>query len=464
MANKNVILATDSYKFSQYAQYPEGSEEIFEYLESRGGRFPETLFIGLQPLLSLFAERITQAHVEAADRFVSQHIGPNVFYRKGWEYIVNKLDGKLPIRIRAVPEGTVVPVHNILASIESTDDNCAWVPGPLETQLIRAIWYPTTVGTLSYTVKKTIRKYLELTGDVNLLPFKFHDFGARGVSSAESAAIGGMAHLVNFMGTDTVEGILYAQEHYLTQAMIGFSIVASEHSTMTSWGGPEGEIKAMKNLIDRFLHKDATVACVSDSFSIYNAIIQHWGTTLKDQIVKSGGTLVIRPDSGDPVQVTLECVQLLGEKFGYSVNDKGYKVLHPAVRLIQGDGIDDVMVEKILANFAKHSWSADNIAFGCGGGLLQKVNRDTQKFAVKASAIRVNGAWRDVYKDPITDPGKMSKKGRLTLLRKGKQYVTVRIEDVVNYPGYEEVLQTVFENGEIKKQYTFEEVRANSNK
>lgn len=460
----SIILKTDSYKFGQWPQYPDNATEIFEHMLSRGGRFAETLFFGLQPHLGVLAIPVTQADVDAAERFVGQHIGPGVFNKAGWQYIVDKHAGRLPVRIRAVPEGTVVPTKNVLLTVEATDPKCVWLVGPLETPTLRAVWYGTTVATLSYTVKKTIRKYLEMTGDVNLLPFKFHDFGARGVSSGESAGIGGAAHLVNFMGTDTVEGILFAQQNYATQAMIGFSIVASEHSTMTSWGGPSGEVLAMANLIEKFLKKGTIVACVSDSYNIYNAIIQHWGTTLKDKIIKSGGTLVVRPDSGDPVEVTLRCVELLGEKFGTMMNEKGYRVLHPSVRLIQGDGIDDVMVEKILANFQKHGWSADNIAFGCGGGLLQKVDRDTLKFAMKCSAIKVDGEWRDVYKDPVTDPGKTSHRGRLTLIRKGKDFKTIRIEERDSYPDYEEVLQTVFENGVITKQYTFEEVRANSEK
>ena len=167
----------------------------------------------------------------------------------------------------------------------------------------------------------------------------------------ESAGLGGAAHLVNFMGTDTITGILYAQKYYNTTEMVGFSIPAAEHSTMTSWGGREGEVKAMENMIDKFSKPGSIYAVVSDSYDIYNAIIQHWGTTLRSKILKSGGTLVVRPDSGDPVEVTLRCVQLLAEKFGHSINAKGYKVLNPHVRLIQGDGIDGAMIEKILQNF-----------------------------------------------------------------------------------------------------------------
>lgn len=455
----NTVLDTDSYKFSHWKQYPTKTKTVFSYVESRGGKFPVTRFFHLQPYLKLLETPITMEMVEQADRFVTAHIGPGIFNRAGFEYIVKKHHGYLPVRIRAVPEGTVVPTGNILVSIENTDPQCFWLPSYLETAILRATWYGTTVCTLSYSIRETIKQYLEMTGDPSLLPFKLHDFGARGVSSFESAGIGGAAHLVNFLGTDNVTGILYAQEFYNTQDMLGFSIPAAEHSTMTSWGGREGEVKAMENMLDQFAGEGKLVACVSDSYDIYNAITQHWGTTLRSKILEKGGTLVVRPDSGDPIEVTLRCVQLLAEKFGYSVNEKGYKVLNPAVRLIQGDGIDDVMVGKILANYAKHGFSADNIAFGCGGGLLQKVDRDTLKFTMKCSAINVDGEWVDVFKDPITDQGKKSKKGRMTLIRKDGQYATIRQEEYTS--SAEEVLVPVFENGKVLKEYTFAEVRAN---
>lgn len=469
MNTHNLILNTDSYKPSHWLQYPQGATNQFSYIESRGGEHLETVVFGLQIFFKdVLVKPITQADIDEADAFISAHIGPNIFNRAGWQHIINKYNGFLPVRICAVPEGSVIPTHNILLSIELTeeaekDGNLVWLVSYLETALLRAVWYGTTVATNSYAMKQTIKKYLEMTGDPSLLPFKLHDFGARGVSSFESAGIAGAAHLVNFMGSDTITGVRYAQKYYNTKDMVAFSIPAAEHSTMTSWGGREGEVKAMENMIRQFSKPGSLYAVVSDSYDIYNAIIQHWGTTLREQVRKSGGTLVVRPDSGDPIEVTLRCVQLLAEKFGVAVNDKGYKVLSPHVRLIQGDGIDGAMIEKILANFAKHGYSADNIAFGCGGGLLQKVDRDTQKFAMKCSAMKVDGKWIDVFKDPITDKVKKSKKGRLTLVKYDAGYITVRENDP-RVTFFENVLIPVYENGKILREYTFAEVRANSEK
>jgi nicotinamide phosphoribosyltransferase len=174
-------------------------------------------------------------------------------------------------------------------------------------------------------------------------------------------------------------------------------------------------------------------------------------------ILKREGTLVVRPDSGVPKDVVLKVIQILGEKLGYTTNAKGYKVLVPQIRVIQGDGVDYESVGGILENLKNHGWSADNIGFGMGGALLQKLDRDTQKFAFKCSEAIVNGERRDVYKDPITDHGKKSKKGRLKLVKDNSGYRTVSESE-----SGQDQLEVVFENGEIKKQYTFEEVKENS--
>lgn len=461
----NLILNTDSYKPSHWLQQRPGTINQFSYVESRGGKFPVTVFSGLQPLLiDWLSKPITMQDIDEAERFLAAHGTP--FNREGWEYIVNTYGGYLPVSIKAVPEGLVVPTGNVLVTIEATDQKSWWLVSYLETMVLRAVWYMTTVATQSWTLKQLIKSYLEETGDVSLLPFKLHDFGARGVSSFESAGIGGAAHLINFMGTDTISGVLYAQRYYNTQSMVGFSIPAAEHSTITSWGR-DNEVKAYENMVRQFAKPGSILAVVSDSYDIFNAVSNLWGEELRQLVVDSGATVVIRPDSGDPVDVNRRLIEILGEKFGYTVNAKGYKVLNN-VRLIQGDGVCEETIRAILSTFKNMGWSADNIAFGMGGALLQKVDRDTLKFAMKCSAIAVAEGteapvWYDVYKDPITDSGKRSKRGRLKLVRMkaDNSYHTVR-EDVVVKGPHEEVLVEVFRNGKILKLYTFGAVRANS--
>ena len=462
----NLLLNTDSYKASHWLQYPPGTDATFFYVESRGGLYDRTLFFGLQAILKEYLTKpITHANVDEARDVFAAHGEP--FNEAGWRYIIERHGGHMPIRIRAVPEGTVVPTHQALVTIESTDPDAYWVPSYLETMLLR-LWYPVTVATTSWHAKQTIRQFLERTSDdpAGQLPFKLHDFGARGVSSAESAALGGSAHLVNFMGTDNVPSLLAARAYY-SEPMAGFSIPAAEHSTITSWGR-EHEVDAYRNMLRQFAKPGAVVAVVSDSYDIYNAIREHWGKTLKEEVIKSGATLVVRPDSGDPVQVVHQCLVLLDEAFGHTVNGKGYKVLNH-VRVIQGDGVNPNSIRAILERVTSAGYATDNLSFGMGGALLQHLNRDTQNFALKCSAARIDGRWIDVYKDPVTDKGKGSKRGRMTLLRHRElgtfQTLPVPPEaeslaDVVKPPGFDDAMVTVWENGHLVRDWTFAEVRS----
>jgi len=290
MSISNLILNSDSYKYSQWNQYPPGTEYVYSYIESRGGVWPSTVFFGLQAFIKEYLTTpITSADVDEAESIILAHGEP--FYREGWDYIVDELGGKLPIIIKAVPEGSVVPIKNVLATIENTDPQCWWLTSFLETALLRAVWYPTTVATNSYESKKIILDYLEKTGDPTLINFKLHDFGARGVSSMESAGLGGMAHLVNFMGTDTITGLLYARKYY-NAGIAGFSIPAMEHSTVTSWGKPN-EADAYRNMLARHGKPGSPIAFVSDSYDIYNACDKIWGGELKQAVIDSGAVVVI---------------------------------------------------------------------------------------------------------------------------------------------------------------------------
>lgn len=460
----NIILNTDSYKVSMGVQYPPGTTGVFSYIAARGGKFTFTQFIGLQMFIKEYLLKpITKFDVDVAEEILTAHGEP--FDRTMWDHIVEAHNGYLPVVIRAVPEGTNVPVGNALVTIENTDPKCRGLTTWLETPLLRAVWYPTTVSTQSKYIKVILQEYLEKSGDPSAIDFKLHDFGARGVSSMESAGIGGCAHLVNFMGTDTITGVLYAREYY-NAGIAGFSIPAAEHSTITSWGR-KGELNAYMNMVKQFGKQGALVAVVSDSYNIYEAC-KMWSTgELKQMVIDSGATVVVRPDSGDPVEVMPKMIQILSEGFGYTTNTKGYKVLNN-VRLIWGDGINPLTIQSILRTMVDMlGWSADNFAFGMGGALLQGIDRDTQKWAMKCSSACVNGEWVDVYKDPITDSGKASLKGRVTLwTNSGGEYATSVAAPTgwsdKGIGGWTDALVEVFRDGKLLKDYQFEEVRANS--
>lgn len=457
----NLILCTDSYKASHWLQYPEGMDGMYSYVEARSGGVGQdfTVFFGLQAIMDRYlSQAICMEDVQEAAAFFAAHGVP--FNQAGWERIVEHHQGRLPVRILAVPEGTVVPNKNVLMSIEATDPELPWVGSYLETLLLR-VWYPITVATYSYQAKILIREALLRTADdLSGLPFKLHDFGARGVSSGESAQLGGMSHLVNFMGSDTVEGIVAAIKHYHLPAMPAFSVPAAEHSTITSWGR-ENEVEAYRNILNTYAKPGHIVAVVSDSYDIYHACDQLWGQELRQQIIDSGATLVIRPDSGEPSEVIPKMLAILEQRFGITINSKGFKVLQ-YVRLIQGDGLNGPAdIAAIIDIVESQGYSIDNIAFGMGGGLLQKINRDTLGFAMKCSAVRVDGVWRDVFKDPITSAGKKSKKGRLDLVQQDGVFQTLRHEEAEAL-GLESALQLVYENGQIIKRFTLEEVRQNT--
>lgn len=452
----NICWLTDSYKVSHYKQYPPGTKRVYSYFESRSGStYPETVFFGLQYWLKQYLAGVvvTQQKIDAAEELFNQHFGGQVFNRAGWELILNRHGGRLPIEIKAAPEGTVVGESNVLMTVENTDDDAYWLTNYLETLLVQ-VWYPSTVATQSRAMKSLILEYLQQTGDPSLIDFKLHDFGFRGVTCPEQAALGAASHLLNFKGTDTVVGLVMLRQFYHVP-MAGFSIPAAEHSTITSWGR-QHEVDACRNMLTQY--PTGLVATVSDSYDIFNCCENIWGGVLKDQVLARDGVLVIRPDSGDPPTVVVKVLNILGERFGTTTNAKGFKVLHPKVRVIQGDGIDYAMIGRILTAMRDSGWSADNVAFGSGGGLLQKLNRDTQKFAFKCSSITVGDTERDVFKQPITDTGKKSKAGRFKLVRDnsdhGPVWKTVSADDP-----RDNRLQTVFRNGELLIDQTLTEIR-----
>ncbi|ABB56238.1 nicotinate phosphoribosyltransferase [Synechococcus elongatus] len=451
----NLLFDTDSYKVSHWLQYPADTTAIGAYLESRGGDCSHTLFFGLQYLLlRYFFQPITSADIQEAAALFQAHGLP--FNQAGWQRVCDRYGGYLPLRIRAVPEGSLVPTGNILLTVESTDPELAWLATWVETLLLR-VWYPITVATRSWQLRQIIQQALEQSAEnpAAEIDFKLHDFGSRGVSSQESAAIGGLAHLVNFQGTDTIAALLAGQRYY-DCAIAGFSIPAAEHSTITAWG-PSGELDAYRNMLDRFANPGSVVAVVSDSYDLWHAVDQLWGEDLRDRILQSGATVVIRPDSGNPEQIVPELLRRLAAKFGCDRNQKGYQVLR-SVRVIQGDGITVDSLPKVLQAVMAAGFSASNVAFGMGGGLLQQVNRDTQRFAYKCSWIERSGQVIPICKRPATDLRKASKAGRLDLIRDREgQYRTVSL--LTSEPDPQSCLQTVFENGAIVRRQSLQEIR-----
>lgn len=489
----NPILAVDSYKLSHAFAYPKNVVGMFSYIEARTRGQHTIIPFGLQMWIQKFlTQRVTTEHIDEAEAFAKAHGEP--FSRYGWEKIVSCYDGFLPVTIRAVPEGVPVRSGNALVTIECTDPDVFWLSSYLETALQRGFWYTTTIATLDYDIKREIKRFYEISGaDMGLLPFALHDFGGRGVTCAEQAEVGGAAHLVNFMGSDTIEGVRAANFYY-DEPMAAFSVPATEHSVQCAFGGDDaGELKYLRHVLMHLAKPGGIVSIVIDGFDVYRAA-ETLCTTLKDEIIASGAKVVFRPDSGDMMEVVPRILRLQAAAFGTVLNDKGYRKVN-TVGIIQGDGVDHMSIKTLLGNILAMGFSADNVIFGSGGALLQKVNRDTFKFAQKASAIMVaepvecgaNGSqgcsykpcgpngerqcefcgdapaqsWVGISKDPITDPGKKSKEGRLTLVRSKVtgELITACIDRPLSNE-YEDVMQVVYCDGVIYNKTTLAEVRA----
>ena len=460
MIENNICLLTDSYKVTHHYFYPEGTEKIYSYLESRvGAEFNKTIFYGLQYIMKKYLEGpvVSQEKIDEADNLISAHIGEGIFNRDGWQYILDEHDGCLPIEIRAVAEGTPVDVSNVLMTVENTDKKSFWLVNYLESLLLQ-VWYPSTVATLSAEVRKLANFYLEVTGSVkDNLDFMLHDFGYRGATSTESSMLGGSAHLLSFSGTDTIPALAIPENYYNDSNVYGFSVQATEHSVMTSLG-PEGEMDQILNVIDNA--KNGILSMVIDSYDYRNFLTQAGseGSQLNDAIRRfleiEGNKVVFRPDSGEPVSTTIDCLNILEKGFGSYRTDKGYRVFDSNIGLLWGDGLDYQKIRDILFAMKSNGWAAENIIFGMGGGLHSSVNRDTQRNAFKCSAQLRNGVWHDIFKNPL-DSSKKSKTGRFKLINEDNSFRTVPIDC-----DGEDYLHTVFKDGKIMIEDTFADIKA----
>lgn len=462
----NPILLTDSYKYTHWKQYPPKTTKVYSYFESRGGDFDETVFFGLQYILKKYFQKpIIFADIMELTDLIGAHMGPGLLNEEGLNHIISEHGGYFPVSIRAVAEGTRLPFHNTLMTVENTCPECFWVTNFIETLLVQ-VWYPMTVATLSFEMKKRILHSLERSGDPSLIDFKLHDFGYRGVSSVESAAIGGLAHLVNFKGSDTLPAILAARDYY-DEPMAAFSIPAAEHSTIISWG-QQNEGDAFRNMLQQF--PTGLVAVVSDSYDIMDACDFLWGLKLYKDVMDRDGTVIIRPDSGVPHEIIPDVFDVLGKRFNYTVNEKGFKELPSQLAVIQGDGMDYDECGRILEALNRRGWSTNQLAFGMGGALLQRLHRDTQKCAFKCSYVEIDGVGRPVSKTTAQDSSKASKAGRMKLYKHDNGWSTYTESDPMyerlkpGVPGAEDRLEEVYRDGELLIETTLEQVRGRVNR
>lgn len=585
----NIILATDSYKLTHWTMYKTlGITHVYSYLEARtGADFDHTVWFGLKYFLDkLSGVKITDKLVKQSKAFVDANVGSSYFNEEMWMKIATHYNGKLPVIIRAAPEGSVIPVGNALLTIENEDPDCVGLVNHLESLLLQ-VWYPCTVATISKAVKDAINEYKIKTGeydraivvDENGNPIlnnngkpiltnpmwtehQLLDFGYRGASSAETAALGGLAHLTNFLGSDTIAASLLGAHCYDMPLSATYSVAATEHSIMTSLG-KESEFKLLYALIkDHKDNRSGVLSLVMDSYNIFQAINRICNDDGFIALMKSipfdaerriPGKVVFRPDSGSPAEVIPILLGIIeNSKCGkditsYEYERNQYKILPPYLGILWGDGMNPTTVRELLEDittgFPKEKnpknkyitartnskatintrngsnrityprttsrWAVRNFLFGMGGGLLQKVTRDTQNFAFKCSANKTTldktangesglglfnnmelsnsrpnnnrtknnnntrnihskeGDWVAVIKNPITGSSKTSKKGLLKLVKEGGKYKT--LESIKNKDTFGKIndannlLQVVFKNGELVgpyKRINFNDIKA----
>lgn len=473
MFNPSVLARTDVYKLGHMLQYVPGTNKVYSYMCPRSNKYyNECVFFGLQYYLKEYLCRPITIHDK--DAFIDLHeriVGPVS------TDVERKIDslcklGYWPIKIKALPEGTVVPVKNALFTVQTTHPDFYWVGGFIES-LILKVWYPTTVATNVLQYRKIVNEWFSKTCDEDqtfLKDWLVHDFGYRSDSSDESAAISGAAHLIHFNGSDTIPALRFIDNYYhndKTKLIMG-SVPASEHSTMCSYG-PDNEIDAYKRMFE--LYKTGILSIVSDTYDIWRVCTEYL-EILKDTILSRDGKTVIRPDSGNPPDIicgnpeasfgTPEfygVLRLLDQKFGHTVNSKGYKVLNPKIGLIYGDGMYLERYKNTLQRMADMGYASQNLVIGVGG-ILRQGTRDTLSFALKAVHIEVNGEPRDILKTPVTDKGKHSHCGYLKVYRNGNGVIVTK-DKCSEQEENEGLLEPVFENGRLLKELTFEQVREN---
>jgi len=459
---RNFILDTDSYKLSHFLGYPSDATHVYSYAESRGGKYDATVFFGLQKFVKELAEvRVTYEDIEEAALFARAHGVP--FNEDGWEHIFRVHGGRIPVRIKAVAEGTLVPTRNVLVTVENTDPTMPWLTSYVETALLRAVWYPVTVATRIHNMKQKIKPYYDDTSDNSSgIGFGLLDFSARGVSSYETAEVGGMAHLLSFIGSDNIPAVLAARRVY-DEPMAAFSVAATEHSVTTSWGSAN-ELDSIEYMIENMMPENGILSMVADTWNVFEFVEK--AAKFQERIRNKGGTLVIRPDSGEMRDVLPTVLLTAAAEFGHNKNSKGFAVLNN-VKILQGDGINEDTVTEPFQIAKELGISADSVMSGSGGGLMQaSIDRDTCKFAFKASNVTRDGVDIPIAKDPITDPGKRSKKGRMVLVDYdgAGSYKTITV-DSPDYKGAQrsDLLRTVYENGKLSNMETLSTIRERLN-
>lgn len=477
-------LLCDFYKLSHREQYPDNTEYVFSTWTPRGSYIEginEVVAFGLQAFAKKylidyfnkhFFNRPKEEVVAEYIRFIKFALGvenPNATHIEELHDL-----GHLPLKIRSVKEGTLVPLRVPMITVVNTNPKFFWVTNYIETLMSSENWLPSTSATISLQYKKILTKYAILTGgDLGFVRFQGHDFSMRGMV-IEAGILSGAGHLLNFLGTDTIPAICFLEEYYnanIEKELVGTSVNATEHSVMCA-GGQDSEFETYERLMTK-VHPTGILSIVSDTWdlwSVLNKIIK----PLRHVILNRDGKIVIRPDSGDPVKIICGdpesdnenarkgVIEILWDIFGGTITDKGFKVLDPHIGAIYGDSITLARCEAICKGLMDKGFASTNIVFGIGSFTFQYQTRDTFKFAMKATHVVIKGKERNILKNPVTDDGtKKSATGRVVVI---KPLDTIMLVDGLTIEEQEyfkdiDLLEDVFVDGELMRDQSLSEIR-----
>ena len=490
----NIILVTDAYKLDHRRQYPDGTTLVYGNWTPRGSRMEgvnEVVFFGLQYFMmkylideynTNFFNQPQEDILEEYQSTIDAYLGPNEI---GTDHIkaLHEL-GYLPIEIKALEEGTLVPLRVPMFTIQNTKPEFFWLVNYLETLISTTLWMPCTSATIARQYRKILDHYCEETGgDKGFVDYQGHDFSMRGMAGLEAAMMSGAGHLLSFSGSDTIPAVKFLERYYLADAneeMIGVSIAATEHSVMCM-GSNEGEFKTFKRLITE-VYPSGNVSIVSDTWDLWKVITEYI-PRLKKEILARDGKLVIRPDSGDPQEIIcgkravftsiedepdvreraaqLGVIRSLWEIFGGEETNKGYRVLDSHIGAIYGDAITIERCTNISKVLMDMGFASTNMVYGIGSYTYQYNTRDTFGFAMKSTYGEVDGEGREIFKDPITDDGEKKSAKGLIMLQKNPIGVPEMVDQVSRNDEEQGMLHTVFKDGKLIEPISLGEVRNN---
>jgi nicotinamide phosphoribosyltransferase len=482
----NPLLLTDGYKTGHHQQYPKGTTLVYSNFTPRSNKYAPK---GCDTVVSFGQQMVMRQIHEAFDReFFSRpkeevcgEMKRELSMYLNTDYDVSHFEalhdlGYLPITVKAIQEGTLVPIKVPVLTIYNTHPDFYWITNYLETIISNLLWKPMTSATIAHEYRKVLTKWQEKTDAEKgwFIDWQGHDFSMRGMDSVDAVISSGMGHLTSFSGTDSLPAIYGARKYYGATEFVGGSVNATEHSVMCA-GGKEDEIETFRRLLNTY--PTGILSVVSDTWDLWKVCTEHV-VTLKDEIMARDGKLVIRPDSGDPVHIlcgysgkegdkyvdptTPEgkgVIELLWDVFGGTINEQGYKVLDPHIGAIYGDSITIDRADEICRRLEAKGFASTNVVLGIGSFTYQYNTRDTFGFAMKATYVVVDGIGREIFKDPITDDGtKKSATGLLcvTLNEEKEIYLVDKVDWEAEAAG---LLDIIYHNGKFDNQTTLTEIR-----